>query len=260
MTRVILHPGFHKTGTTTVQMTLKQNRRALRPHLRIVLRPEMVAACDAARAFSARHDPLDLALFQYELAQLAESWAPDEQRPVLIASEDLCGRIPGRNGLKSYAAAPRLMQVLAETLAAILPAPRLVYFLSTRAAKPWLASCYMQNLRASRITETSAEYARKYRDSANLNAVADRIADVVAPHPLHRCALENSQDRPLGPLDPILDLIGLPRDVRAGLKPHPNANLSLPSSLAARLLELNRSDRTDAAVHAAKQALIRGLS
>jgi hypothetical protein len=34
MTRVIVHAGYHKTGTTSLQDFLHRNRAALAPHLR----------------------------------------------------------------------------------------------------------------------------------------------------------------------------------------------------------------------------------
>ena len=57
--RIIIHAGFHKTGTTTVQKTLRANREDLRPHCRIILRPGMVALCEAARAYSVSRSQTD---------------------------------------------------------------------------------------------------------------------------------------------------------------------------------------------------------
>lgn len=254
--QVIVHAGFHKTGTTTVQRALNQNRAALVPHVNIILRSDMVAVCEAARAYSASTDVLDLALFQYELAQLAEGWDRSDTRPVLLASEDLGGHMPGRRGLTSYAATPQLMQTLAETLAEIRPDAQAQFFFSTRAAEPWLASCYVQHLRATRITQTSDEYTNAHRDSARLGIIIDRVAGAVAPHPVHHCALESSQTRPLGPLDPLLDLIGLPQAIRTRLIPHPPANIASPQAQIDQMLALNRSNLGAKAWRAAKSALL----
>lgn len=257
MRLVIVHAGFHKTGTTTVQNTLRDNRRLLAPHLQVILRPGMVALCEAARAFSVARDPLEMALFRYELARLAEDWAPGDPRPLLLASEDLSGHMPGRRGLTGYDAAPLLMRALAETLAEAMPGARLQFFFSTRAAAPWLASCYRQTLRATRLTLGEAEYARRFRASAALDAAVDAVARAVAPLPVQRCALETSQDRPLGPLAPLLDLLDLPDAVRAAIVLHPAANAALPQSVNDRLLALNRSDLDDNALRAAKLAAAR---
>ena len=250
--RVILHPGFHKTGTTSVQQTLRANRRVLSAHVRILLRPAMVAVCESARAWSAGGDPLDAALFRHELARLAETWASDDSRPVLLASEDLCGHMPGRQGLDSYAAAQPLMQAAIATITAVHPGAAPVLYFSTRAAGPWLASCHAQHLTASRMVLTAREYGQRYRASADLDAVIDAIAAAL-PCPVRRAALEDSAARRLGPLEPLLDVIGLPDTVRAALAAQPRANTAPPPQVLDRLLELNRSDLDDAALRQAEQ-------
>ena len=254
--QVIVHAGFHKTGTTTVQKTLRLNRTALAPHVNIILRSDMLSVCETARAYSASGDVLDLALFQYELAQLAESWDISDARPVLLASEDLAGHMPGRYGLTSYAATPQLMQTLVETLAEIRPDAQTQFFFSTRDADPWLASCYVQHLRAIRLTLTIDEYKAVYHDSARLGAIIDQIATEVAPQPVHHSALESSQIRPLGPLAPVLDLIDLPQAVLVSLAPHPPANIASSQQKIDQMLALNRSNLTTEDWRTAKAALL----
>lgn len=258
--RIIIHAGFHKTGTTSVQNALRHNRVALSDHLRIVLRDGMVGVCEGARNWSASRDELDLALFGYEVAQLGESWDADDPRPILMASEDLSGHMPGRHGLKDYGAAPDLMKTLVAMLGEVLPDLTATLFFSTRAPDPWLASCHTQHLRASRMIQSADEYARTHRTSGDLNQIVDRIAAKTTPCKVHRCTLENSQYRPLGPLDPLLELVDLPQSVRARLRAAPPANTALSPECTAQLLALNRSAGDDKSVHAAKQALIRGLS
>lgn len=258
--RVILHAGFHKTGTTTLQQALHRNRDALAPHLRLIPRATMMPAGRTARAFSASGDPLEMALFRYELAQAIEGWDSTDPRPVVISQEDLCGHMPGRHGVDRYGAAVALMQAAVKTLADVHPGARPEVFFSTRAAEPWLASVHAQHLRATRMRLDAAEFAERYREAADLAAVADAVAAALAPLPVHRAALEECRDRPLGPLDPLLDLLDLPDASRAGLEPQPPANTAPPADCAAELLALNRSRMEDAAVHAAKQALLREVS
>lgn len=256
--QVIVHPGFHKTGTTTVQRGLRQNRGGLRDHLRFILRPGMLSVCEAARAYSESRSQLDLALFQYELAQLAEGWDMNDSRPILLCSEDLSGHMPGRRGLTEFDATPKLMRTMANTLTTILPGCQVQFYFSTRAAAPWLTSCYAQHLKASRIVLDADDYATSYQNSANLDAIVDAVATAVAPHPVQRCALEDSQNLPLGPLDPLLDLIELPADVRAAIIPQPQTNIARTQSTLDQLLTLNRSNLDTAALHAAKKDLMRG--
>lgn len=253
--RVILYGGFHKTGTTTVQKTLRRNRQLLKPHLRLTLRPGMAALCEAARAWSSSRDPVDLALLRYEAATLAEGWDAGDRRPILLASEDLSGHMPGRRGLSRYDATPALMRCIAESVEAVQPDARITFYFSTRAARPWLASCHAQHLRATRMTLDRESYARDYRASADLEAVVDAVADAVAPRPVQRAALEELADAPQGPLTPLLNLAGIPDATRRSLSPLPPQNQSPGAARRAALLALNRSAMDDAALAAAKRAL-----
>ncbi|MDF1718585.1 MAG: hypothetical protein P1U75_18240 [Antarcticimicrobium sp.] len=254
--RVLLHAGFHKTGTSTVQQALFHNRDALAPHLRLVPRARMAPAGKAARAWSAGGNPVDLALFGYELAQVMEEWDADDPRPMLISAEDLCGQMPGRAGVESYAAAAPLMRTVVDTLATLHPNAAPAFYFSTRQTEDWLASAHAQHLRASRMTLSAEAFAGRYRAAADLATVVDGIAAALAPLPVHRCALEQSRARPLGPLDPLLDLLALPEGLRDSLEPQPPVNPALPPDCLQGLLVLNRSDLDDAALRAAKRALI----
>ena len=254
--RVLLHAGFHKTGTTTVQQALYRNRDTLAPHLRLLPRARMAAAGKAAQAWSAGGDPFDLALFGYELAQVMEEWDSDDPRPVVMSAEDLCGHMPGRDSVETYAATAPLMQAIADTLAAVHPKAAPVFYFSTRGAEDWLASAHAQHLRASRMTLSAKAFCDRFRGAADLDALAEGIAAALAPLPVHHCALEQSRGRPLGPLDPLLDLLDLPEGLRDRLEPQPPANPALPPDCAEDLLALNRSDLDDAALREAKRALI----
>jgi hypothetical protein len=99
MRRFVVHAGFHKTGTTTVQDTLRANASLLTTHLRVLLRPDMLALCEAARAFSASRGDPEMARFRHAAAELVEGWDRNDPRPILLASEDLAGHMPGRRKL-----------------------------------------------------------------------------------------------------------------------------------------------------------------
>lgn len=252
--RIVIHAGFHKTGTTSVQATLRANRSALRPCLRFVLRPKMVALCEAARAYSISRSRMDLGLVQYEAAELARDWATSD-RPILLSSEDLCGHMPGRRGLRSYDAAPRLLQALTDALAEAVPDAEQIVVLTTRAPEAWLRSCYVQHLRATPITQSVEDYARDYAASADLMAVVDQCRATLSAAKVEALDLAACSDMPLGPLDALLTVVG---DIpRTDLSPLPPANTSPPPAMIDAMLALNRSDLSNEARKAAKAALRR---
>lgn len=249
--RILIHAGFHKTGTTTVQKTLRANRKVLHP-CRIVLRPDMVALCEAARAYSISRSQTDLALIQYEAASLAGGWGLGST-DVILSSEDLSGHMPGRRGLTTYNATPRIMRALTQAIAAALPDSEQTLYFTTRAADPWLRSCYVQHLRATRITLGPEDYAVRMAASADLDGIVAQVAGAVPDirviaQPLEGCTT------PLGPLGALLNVLGIAPDTVA---PRPPENTSPPKGLTDAMLALNRSDLSDADWRMARDALKR---
>ena len=250
---ILIHPGFHKTGTTTVQKGLRANNRTLRRDLRIVLRPGMVALCEAARGYSLDTTPLNLGLVTFEAAELAQSWAADG-RAVLLSSEDLCGHMPGRQGLKSYAAATALLRAITDSIAAVHPGVAIRVHFTTRAPAAWLRSCYVLHLRATRITRTAMQYARSHRRSADLTAIVAAVSETLPECAVSHSRLEDCAHNRLGPLGAVLDAAGIGPDIQDRLRPVAPANVAPPQARLDHLLSLNRSDLSDDALRLAKSA------
>lgn len=255
MKQILVHAGFHKTGTTSVQKMLVHNRKTLRRKLQIFTRRNMVGPCEAARAYSIRRTEADLMAFCSELAASFAKIDPTDPRAVLISSEDLSGHMPGRFGLTLYDAAPALMRALCDTAQQAFDAPvSLSFFFSTRAPEAWLRSCHAQHLRAIRMTDDLDSYATQYAASADLDAIVSAVRTAVAPHRVHSAPLEDLTDDPLGPLGILFDTLDIPPRLRQQLDILPPANLSPPDALLADYLATNRSDLDDATVAQTKIA------
>lgn len=253
--RIILHAGFHKTGTTSVQQFLRANRAPLRRHLRLFTRLGQEPLCDAARAFSIRRDPLDRAVLAAEWGRFLAALDPDDPRPVLMSSEDLAGHMPGRHGLMHYDAAT---MILAD-LAAMLPADAaLTVAFSLRGMTAWRRSCWAQHVRATRHAGDLDAYMTPVTDLAgDAQAVAVAVAVAVADRAqVVTWALEDQATARFGPATPLLALVALPDRVLARLTPPALANPTLPDAALAELLALNRSALDRAALAAAKRAVI----
>jgi hypothetical protein len=256
MRRIILHAGFHKTGTTSLQQTLRANRAALRPDIRLVLRPGMKALCECARAYSLSRQDYDLGMVKYEAAMLIEALKGEEAQTIVITSEDLSGHMPGRHKLHGYGAAPHLMRALSVAFKAASPRDELTFFFTTRSADPWLRSCYAQNVRAGRMIWDESDYMKRLKTSAHHDQILDLVKQEIGEHALIDAALEEYADRPLGMAEALLELLKLDPKKRARLTPSPERNAALPDAVIQELLVLNRSDLDDAALRRAKQALI----
>jgi len=258
MRRVIIHAGFHKTGTTSLQQTLRANRAALRPDIRLVLRPGMTALCEAARAYSRTREDYDLGLVKYEAALLIEALAEEQATTLILTSEDLGGHMPGRYGLHGYGATPDLIRALSVAFKAAAPDDALTFFFTTRAPDAWLRSCYAQHLRASKMVWDEADYIKRQRTSAELGKIIDLVRREVPEHEVIHAALEDHADRPLGIAEALLGHLKLDGARRATLVASPLRNAALPEEMKAQLLALNRADLTQAALRRAKRALIEG--
>ncbi len=255
--RVLIHPGFHKTGTTSLQRGAQGQRLLLERRVQMVLPNDMEAVNHAARRYSLGASAKRLAAFDAAATALAETLTREDARPLLVSSEHLCGLIPGRKSVRSYAAAPDLVTRFSLTLAARIPGADLTVWFSTRQPDAWLRSVYWQNLRGSRITEDLADYAAGMAPAADLDGIVAQVrARLDGLAPVIATSLESFGDRPLGPLGVALDLLGVSAE---GLSPLPLQNVQ-PAAAAELLLSLNRSDLGDAELAEAKaQALRRFL-
>lgn len=258
--RLILHPGFHKTGTSSLQAFLFANRARLAPWCRLVLAPELAAPLRHATRFATRGDPLDLAAFTADFAELCQSIASEDLsgRTLAISCEGLSGRTPGKNGIRDYRAAEPLAQAMQRVIRAVWGRRAetiLVY--TTRAPGPWLSSAWRHNLRGYRITEDFAQFCERYAAAADLPAVVARIAAALPKTRVQGVALEDVQDCPAGPAEAILRLLDLPAPVLAGLEDPGLRNRGGSEDEALAMLALNRSRLDDAEVKARKAALRR---
>ncbi|WP_243611381.1 hypothetical protein [Shimia aestuarii] len=256
MGRLLIHAGFHKTGTTSVQRLLAKNKRVLAPLTHVFLRKHLDAACDAARAYSASRKASDLLAFSAAIAEFLEQRNLEDSRDIIISTEDLSGLMPGRRDLRSYDAAPILMKALTMMIDRTVGDhfDEVIFYFSLRKPAPWLRSCHTQHLRAIRMTLDEADYAREYADSANLPRIVDKVRIAAAPHRVESAWLEDCADAPLGPLTPIADLLGWPEATRDALNMLPPANVSLPPELRAEFLEINRATEDHDEMRKAKEA------
>lgn len=254
MTQIIIHPGFHKTGTSTLQASLRANHDILAEDFLILLDQDIVGLSGAAKGYSASRSDLDLGLVLYEAALIAEQFIP-EPKKIVLSSESLCGYIPGRNGVQDYSAAPDLLAAISTAFAQTLPDAKLTYIFSTRNAESWLESCYAQHLRASRMTLPQQDYLTRFKPSANLTQV---IADCMTALPLadiNSARLEDCPKSRLGMLDSLLDLADYPEMKRKNLSPAAVANKAPSPAQLSALLEINRSDLSDQDARAARMKL-----
>ena len=252
---IVIHSGFHKTGTSTLQHLLRRNRPALKAHMRIVLKGEMPELTHAARGYSTWRDPFTLDKFAHRFRALLERVGQMPKRVLCLTAEELSGHLPGREGIPDYSAAPVLAGEMVGILADMHPGTPITFYLTLRDPEPWLRSAYWEHVKASSMTRDWADFAQATRPGADLDAAADAVAAAV-PGLVIRQRLEDCTGQPLGPAGPLLDICGIPPDLQQGLDLVPPANTRHDDTVLLALLSANRAYSDRDARQAAKRAIL----
>lgn len=253
--RIVLHAGFHKTGTSTLQAVLRENRVALKKHIALRLRWHLKDLLAATRGYSTWRDPISMIKVQHRFEKMLDDLPSMPRRTLVISAEELAGHLPGRGDLADYGAAPELLYAFWESAHARFPNAEVLIYLSTRAPQPWLRSAWAEHVKSSSMTLDFPEFAARYGGAADLTGMVAEIASRV-PCPVHHRALEDCADLPLGPADPLLDLCRIPEDLRATLRPSPPRNRRLGDDILAQMVQINRSPSAPQVRKAAKAALM----
>ena len=251
--QILIHPGFHKTGTTSLQYALKHQAEVLAPRLRVLETADFPKTVLAARRYSTDPAPRRLEPYGKGMAEALSAIDTSDPRPLLISSEKLIGRIPGRVDNWSYDTTPALLDRLTDVFKAHFgEGLDLTIWFTTRNPKDWQRSVYWQNLRALRITEDF----ETYRPRLNRAAKHDEVVEATRRRLEGRARvlsspIEKIGRAPLGPLGVALDLLGVSTE---GLEPVRAFNVQ-PIGAAEELLALNRSSLDDDELKAARHEL-----
>jgi len=253
--RILIHPGFHKTGTSSMQHFLWTNRALLAPQVNLLMLRHLKAAAKICMYFAFRQNPFVLTDLVETMDQIIAAHVPANGADLIISCEGLSGHLPGWPKVDTYAAAPVTAAYLAGYLAERFPDAEQSFVYTTRAAEAWLASAWRHHLLSHRLTQDWPDFADRIRPASDLPALAAEIAAALAPLPVYALALEEAATHPQGPGGALLELLDLPETLRSALVPVGHGNRGPSRTLAQELLALNRSTLGDAALIARKQAL-----
>lgn len=257
MTRqVVIHAGFHKTGTTSVQAMLRENADVLAPHVQVFLKDGFETLTTRARAFSIDPGERTLAKVAKAAAGFFSGLDRDDPRPILLASEDLSGHMPGRHGLECYDSASLIMRCISVSAFAWFGEDAdVTFYFSTRDRDTWLRSTWWQNLRSTRLTLDFEAYTKRFYGAATLDDILADVAKDVAPAIVVSERLEDVSGRPYGPLDPLLGILDMPGLDRTALRVLPPENVQPDAGIDAVFLALNRSTLSDKDIQEAKHSI-----
>lgn len=260
--RLLIHAGFHKTGTKTLQASLRANSTVLGAlGWRVETLPDnpaMRAVTEAARAFSVSGSGEDLAL----LRAGAVIWLAElDLRPgegVMISSEDLSGHMPGMHGLSAYRAPGPVLAALVATAREVMGEVDCAVLFTTRAPDSWMRSLYWQQAKHPHLTDDFAAFAARLPRAADLSAPIRRARRHLGPEvPVHEVALEKIAVRPLGPVEALFDLAGIGQDDRSLFAEVGQRNSAPAPDLAEAFVALNRLGLPPAELRNRKEALLK---
>ena len=254
--RVLVHAGFYKTGTTSLQGFLADNRAALAPWFAYYGQGAFHDAGARAREYAQAPFPGGLKAFRLALRSFL-SEVPDGT-DIVMSRENFSGAMPGHRDWLGRpitgfpVAKPLLRDLKKELFRRFGPGTQVEILFTTRAREAWLRSVHGHLLRSIRLEEDFDGFSLHFKRLGTLEDEARRLeAD-------HVVRVETHADHPFGPAKAILDLMGVPDEVQAGLPPARRRNVGQDPELKAEFLRLNRSDLSKPELKAAKVALLEG--
>jgi hypothetical protein len=225
------------------------------PALAIRLKGQMQELISATRGYSTYGTADALDKVSRRMDALLSDLPGMPRRTLLLSAEELSGHMPGRGSLSDYRATPVLMYLMWQRAQAAFTQTPVVFCFATRDANSWQRSAWAEHVKSSGMTLDFASFCEKYPNAPDLTHIVSDVTSRV-PAPVHSYALEDCADLPLGPADPVLDLCGIPDDIRTALLPQPVQNMRLDDEALAALLQINRTHKDTNARNAAKAALL----
>ncbi len=254
--RIVLHVGFHKTGTSSLQAALVAHGPDLADFAHVETRrisPGLVTAAEAARAFSVNPD---LAALGRGMAAWVAALPALQGKLLLASTEDFAGHMPGRFGLVDYRAALQTVPAAVAALRARFVGARVLVLVTTREAEGWLKSLHWQVAQHPDLMLKQRQFCKALAGAAQFDAVTGPMAQALqGMAEVHSVPLETLTARRLGPVEAVYDLARLPDPIRDRLPVVHARNRRPETGLADQFVALNRAKLPEEELARAKQMM-----
>lgn len=260
MTRVIVHAGFHKTGTSSLQAYLGRHRTTFSPWFAYYGPGEFADAGAKSRIYAQHPFPWRLAAFRRAFRRFLDGIA--DAPTIVLSRENFSGNMPGHRDWRGRtlmdfrtAAVPLMRVIRAELERRFGPDVAIELLYTTRARDGWIGSVYGHLLRSIHLTETRDAFAARLAATPALDAEASAIAAAVGLPVTIRALEDLGQSRP-GPALAVLEMTGVPATAWAALPPAGRANEGQSAAMAEAFLVLNRSGKSKPELKRRKDEMI----
>ena len=256
--QVFLHLGLHKTGTSSAQLFLQENRELIWPRAALVLPGRIRAVEGAVFAHHYNRDGGSLAAITAAMRDFLGTMALGPKRRILISSENLLGPMPRGLTPAPYPDAAAIIRALIAGFDAFDWPVQVTPYLSTRAQGSWVESLWAHQIRKDQMIPFTEDL-ESFR--SRMNRVTQREQLAILHRDLMGIGLV-TQDvsefdgLPFGAGQPFLDFLGLTPAQRAAFRPVGRRNVAPPRAVTEALLQLNRQGLGEEALAAAKRALL----
>jgi hypothetical protein len=255
MRQILIHPGFHKTGTSSIQHYLWLNREVLEPHLSLLMLRHMKPVVKDCARFSRTGNPMDLVDLVSLLDDAVSENPPHPDRHLVVSSEGLSGHLPGWPGVPDYAAVPMMTSYIVGYFGETFPTADVRVVFTTRDGEGWLFSAYRHHLKGYRLTQDYVDFARAHEGATALDKMAAEVAEAIAPVPVETLSMTDALQHPLGPGAALVGKLPIPAGALVATTPVGRGNEGPGDNVWKEYLALNRSDLTDDEVQARKTEL-----
>jgi len=258
-TRVIVHAGFHKTGTSSLQSYLKSHRAKLTDFGAIYLKADFLDAGNLGRVYGLRPFPWRKRQFRRAFDRFLSGIADD---PVIFLSwEGLSGVMPGHRRLLSgtvqdfkRAGIPLGREIIAALHTRFGADVDITFMYTLRDQNSWIRSVYGHVVRSIRITDDFDKFRAKLTKLPILDQEAQLISDALGVACI-TSRLEDTGATKFGPAVAVLDVLGVPDDFRDTLPAATRTNSGLSATDEATFLELNRTVKDKAELKRTKDRI-----
>lgn len=238
--RIIVHAGFHKTGTTTAQDLIRVNNKLIRRYALPRLKFHTKPLRRSAMRFSSTRDPRHLKQFARNTKAYLGELREKRADVILFSAEELCGHMPGWHNVSDYSAAPLLMEQFAQQITDIFPDTDCHFIFSTRDPQKWLSSAYWQIVINQPMTDTLESFLDRYQSAPNWEDLLSQIKRAVAPFPVTSYRMEDVVEQRLSTAQPLMNLIGMPTSEQAQITVPTHARQRPSDETLERVMLINK--------------------
>ncbi|PTV93774.1 hypothetical protein C8J27_11255 [Rhodobacter aestuarii] len=256
--QVFLHPGFHKTGTTSAQAFLHENRELIWPRAALVLPKRIRDVSQACFDYAETLGAFELREITRAMRAFLADMPLNPNRRMLISAENLLGRMPLGLRDTAYPGAVNILSALIDGFAGLGWPVEVTLYLSTRERTGWVESIWAHQARKT----TGKPFTRDLDDFRAAMAPVSleaQLAEIRAGLPdvalvTHDVASFNAMR--FGAGQPFVDFLNLPNHIQDQFVTVERNNVAPPMAVSERFIALNRSGLAREERTAAKRAVL----